>query len=444
MRTSKYVAVCFLLVGQSTLFAQIYEVVSLNSGKVLDVTGVSTQSGALIQQWDWLGGANQQWQFNPLGNGYNQVTNINSNEVLDVVGGSVNSGALVQQYDWLGYGNQQWQVVPIGNGYNAIYNFQSGKVLDVTAGSQSNGAQIQQYDWLGYANQQWQLIPVDSSGSGVAIAPPPPTPSDYAFTSTYSGLVFSPKSTNRMYFQCFAGNVPIAGCDIALTLDYAPQTNAHLHQANAQPFSTVSPSSGYTGNDGQFAFDVSTGYIGQVEYVLGQSSVYLQTSGFDFAVGYGDLVFGNINALWTRTGGSDTGANGNHGTTANNRFMTMPAYSGMYHATVAYLRDHPGQSKICVNDATLPMGGKFDINGGWQGLSVSHYEHDRGSAVDIATTTNQCNAIPSQTVDGNQFLDACIAAGAVPSASLVHTDYPHVHCNWQSETTYPHVGKVYH
>jgi glucosylceramidase len=38
-------------------------VIAENSGKALDVRDVSTNDGAAIQQWDYNGGANQQWQF---------------------------------------------------------------------------------------------------------------------------------------------------------------------------------------------------------------------------------------------------------------------------------------------------------------------------------------------------------------------------------------------
>jgi hypothetical protein len=84
---------------------------------------------------------------------------------------------------------------------------------------------------------------------------------------------------------------------------------------------------------------------------------------------------------------------------------------------------------FATNDAALPIGGKFDINGTWSG---AHAEHNRGSAVDIANTTMQCSA--AETVAGNVFGNACFAAGAV--SVIVHTDHPHVHCNWQRVTSY--------
>lgn len=404
---------------------------------VLDVTNTSTQNGALVQQWTWVGGANQQWQFIPLGNGYNEILNINSGKVLDVYGGSVNGGAAIQQWDWLGGGNQQWQVVPVGNGYNAIFNLQSGMVLDVTNVSTNGGALIQQWTWLGGANQQWQLIPVNNTNGGYAPAPPIPVPSTYAFTASSSGIIFAPRSNNTVYFICYDGSGhPLAGCGVTLSTGWYPQTNAHLHTSGGSAFSTLSPSSGYTDQNGYLPFTLTPGYIGQVEAVIANSDVYLENDGFDFAVGYSDLVYGDIPALWTRIGGSDTGPNVNHGTTSNNRFMTMSAYSGLYQATVDYLNNHPAQTKVCVNDAALPMGGKFDINATWQLAGQGHKEHDRGSAVDIATNAGQCQS--GQTVDGNSFVTACLAHGAFRAA--FEGTPPHAHCNWQNPATYAHIN----
>ncbi len=139
-----------------------YEIVNHNSGKVLDVTNASTSNGAMIQQWDYVGGANQQWQVVDVGGGYDEIVNRNSGLVLDVTNASTSNGAVIQQWAFTGGGgaNQKWQVVGVGGGYDEIVNQNSGKVLDVTNVSTSNGAVIQQWDYVGGGNQQWQLVPV--------------------------------------------------------------------------------------------------------------------------------------------------------------------------------------------------------------------------------------------------------------------------------------------
>lgn len=137
-----------------------YEIVSRLSGKVLDVTGLSTDDGGGIQQWDYLSGANQQWSFLPVGNGSFTVQNANSGKVLDVTALSTIDGALIQQWDSLGTANQQWNLIPYG-AYTKIQNVNSGKVLDVSGISGLDGAPIQQWDnYTDPGNQQWSISPI--------------------------------------------------------------------------------------------------------------------------------------------------------------------------------------------------------------------------------------------------------------------------------------------
>ena len=102
-----------------SLSAQNYAFVNANSGKVLDVTGLSTGNGAVIQQWDWLGGGNQQWQILPQDSSYSAVINLNSGKVLDVTGLSTGNGAVIQQWDWLGGLNQEWEITPVQDTYQS-------------------------------------------------------------------------------------------------------------------------------------------------------------------------------------------------------------------------------------------------------------------------------------------------------------------------------------
>jgi hypothetical protein len=141
-----------------------YEIVSENSGKVLDVFNDSTSNGAVIQQWDYSGTANQQWQLVPVDKSGNyEIVSKNSGKVLDVLDVSSLDGALIQQWDYWGGDNQKWQLVPINTQYYKIVNLNSGKVLDVVNDSSLDGALIQQWDYWGGLNQQWQLVAVDST-----------------------------------------------------------------------------------------------------------------------------------------------------------------------------------------------------------------------------------------------------------------------------------------
>ena len=80
-----------------------YTIVNRNSGKCLDVTGISTANGAAIQQWGCSGGTNQQFTLLAVtGLGSNkdfQLKANHSNKCIDVAGISTAQGALLQQYD---------------------------------------------------------------------------------------------------------------------------------------------------------------------------------------------------------------------------------------------------------------------------------------------------------------------------------------------------------
>jgi parallel beta-helix repeat protein len=143
-----------------------YEIANKNSGKALDVADLSTANGAAIHQWDYVGGANQQWQLVAISGGqsYYEIVNRNSGKVLDVIGVSPNNGALLQQWQYSSSANQQWQLVPVdASGNYQVVNRNSGKALDVQWQSTINGALVQQWDYAGGDNQKWQLVPVQVS-----------------------------------------------------------------------------------------------------------------------------------------------------------------------------------------------------------------------------------------------------------------------------------------
>ena len=133
-----------------------------------------------------------------------------------------------------------------------------------------------------------------------------------------------------------------------------------------------------------------------------------------------------------RTGGSDTNGDSGHGSTLYNRYMMSYAAYGLYNATLDYFGIHPGVTQICTNDMALPFGGKFDIYRNWQS---PHFEHDRGTAVDVAgPTSGQC-PVPNQ-VNLADFLESCITFGAIRRYSIAEGN--HAHCNWANPATYPH------
>jgi alpha-galactosidase len=135
-----------------------YKLVSVNSGKALDVVGRSTANGALVDQWTDSGATNQQWSIIAVGS-YYKLVSVNSGKALDVVGASTANGALVDQWADSGANNQQWSIIAVGSYYKLISR-NSGEALDVVGQSTTNGAGVDQWPDSGTANQQWSIVQV--------------------------------------------------------------------------------------------------------------------------------------------------------------------------------------------------------------------------------------------------------------------------------------------
>jgi hypothetical protein len=135
-------------------------VVSKNSGKCLDVTGISTAPGAFLQQWSCWGGPNQAFLFTPVQGGY-EVTSQNSGLQLNVAGGPTYTfnGDNIIQWAYSGATNEIFQLNPTSDGYYSITALSDGKCLEVAGASTADGAQVVQWTCSGADNQKWQLVP---------------------------------------------------------------------------------------------------------------------------------------------------------------------------------------------------------------------------------------------------------------------------------------------
>jgi len=146
----------------------LYRVRAKHSGKCLDVSRGSLDSGAEVIQWDCHGGDNQRWNFVPAVGGYYEIRAMHSGKCLDVWNWSQDNGAPIIQWDCHGGDNQLWSLVPEGD-YYKIAAKHSGKCLDVTGWSQDSGAKVIQWDCHGGDNQLWRRftpVTIDMSDSG--------------------------------------------------------------------------------------------------------------------------------------------------------------------------------------------------------------------------------------------------------------------------------------
>ncbi|MCY0929391.1 family 43 glycosylhydrolase [Streptomyces sp. H27-H1] len=142
-----------------------YVLLNRNSGKALDVSGVSTADGARLHQWTRTNANNQQFQFVDAGGGYYKLRVRHSGKVVDVLGGATADGASVVQWTDVGGSNQQFRLDST-DGYVRLVNRNSNKVLEVAGLSTADGAAVQQWGSWNGSNQQWQLVRVDGGIGG--------------------------------------------------------------------------------------------------------------------------------------------------------------------------------------------------------------------------------------------------------------------------------------
>lgn len=127
-----------------------------HSGKCLDVSGYSRQSGANIHQWDCHGADNQLWKLVPKEGWYSLVPK-HSGKCADVYGGSQANGANVIQWDCHGGHNQEWKLTSLGGNAYSLRNHHSGKCLDVSGAGTHAGANVQQWACVDVGQQTWLM-----------------------------------------------------------------------------------------------------------------------------------------------------------------------------------------------------------------------------------------------------------------------------------------------
>lgn len=142
-----------------TGLAGTYFIQNRNSGKYMDLAAEHIQeNGGNIQQWEYAGGNNQQFQLTHLGDGAYKISVVASGKSVDVDGVSKDEGANVHQWDYVSGFNQQFVLVGTTDGYYKIIPKHSGKVVEVADASSSNGANVRQWGNNNQLCGQWKLI----------------------------------------------------------------------------------------------------------------------------------------------------------------------------------------------------------------------------------------------------------------------------------------------
>ncbi|MBX7267644.1 ThuA domain-containing protein [Micromonospora sp. Llam7] len=129
-----------------------------HSGKLMDVSGVSTADGAQIHQWAATGGNNQKWQAVDAGGGAVYLKAVHSGKCAEVIGGSSTPGAFLQQATCNNSNQQKFTATATGtSGVYTVRSVPSGLCVDVNTAATSDGARLLQWNCHGGTNQQWRF-----------------------------------------------------------------------------------------------------------------------------------------------------------------------------------------------------------------------------------------------------------------------------------------------
>jgi alpha-galactosidase len=145
--------------------AMYYNVVNVNSGQNLAVSGNSTSAGAGIVQEPADNQNNQEWQLVPTGSGGYKVVNRASGLLLDVPGASSTQGTQLVQNPDDHAADSQWTFTPAGSGGYTVKAGSDGLLADVSGNSTTAGGTVVQWGSNGGANQQWKLVPRPDAGA---------------------------------------------------------------------------------------------------------------------------------------------------------------------------------------------------------------------------------------------------------------------------------------
>ncbi|MBF8151607.1 PQQ-dependent sugar dehydrogenase, partial [Winogradskyella sp. F6397] len=146
-----------------TIEACTYIVTNVATGLVMDIEGVSQANSADVHQWQYVGGANQQFVVEPDGNNYHTFKAVHSDKFIDVAGQGQAPGTNLIQYEGNGTDAQLFSLDYLGNNEYAIKSKANDLYLGIENNSTVNGGSIKTYEYNGSDFFKWtftKLIPV--------------------------------------------------------------------------------------------------------------------------------------------------------------------------------------------------------------------------------------------------------------------------------------------
>jgi hypothetical protein len=140
-----------------------FSVSANHSDQCINVANASTANHGVIQQYPCVGAGNERWSLveKTIGNGitYFNIVSLNSGKCIDVPNASVASGVALQQYDCTnGANNQLWSVTAGATaGTFKFKSLNSGLCIGAAGGSSATNALFQQETCAAISSQEFRF-----------------------------------------------------------------------------------------------------------------------------------------------------------------------------------------------------------------------------------------------------------------------------------------------
>lgn len=131
-----------------------YVIVSKASGLALGIHKADTADGTPIDQFEYKGGAMQQWNISSTGDGYYSIGSLGTGKYFDLLECSLKDGTKISQYPWFNNDCQKWRIEQTSESTYRIVS-KGGSVLTLPGGVKTPQALVQGYSWKGDSSQQW-------------------------------------------------------------------------------------------------------------------------------------------------------------------------------------------------------------------------------------------------------------------------------------------------
>jgi hypothetical protein len=131
-----------------------YSLYSVDTGKIMEVDGGSTNDAASAVESNWSESPHEQFDAVVNSDGTYRLAAGHTGKVLTVANGGTDDAADVVQMPWSGTEEQRWYAVSLGTNRYCFINANSGRILD----GEIPGDNVHQWHWEDDPNQKWDLV----------------------------------------------------------------------------------------------------------------------------------------------------------------------------------------------------------------------------------------------------------------------------------------------